>query len=224
MVRAERALKGEVTMNAVGSDDCQRQISRLLDFWFGRRPTDADQLAALKQKWFASTAEQDDEIREKFGALAERAATGELDGFTATPEGRLALIILLDQIPRCIFRGTAEAFSRDDKALRLTLEGMEEGEDLTLEPLQRLFFCMPLQHSEDPAIQARSVRTFEALARDAADTAVAGMLAGAAGSAHDHHAIVQRFGRFPHRNDPLRRESTPAELDYLASGGKRFGQ
>ena len=200
------------------------RIDSLLEFWFDGDPADEHGRKALSKRWFAATPEQDRELKTRFGALAEAAARDELDSWTATPRGRLALIVLLDQLPRSLHRGTAAAFAQDSKALGLCLDGLEQHLDETLTPLQRLFFCMPLQHSESRTIQALAVETFGKLADAGAQEAVAGMLRGAADFALQHKKIVDRFGRFPHRNKALGRESTQEELDFLASGGPSFGQ
>jgi uncharacterized protein (DUF924 family) len=200
------------------------RIDALLDFWFGDYVTDADGLKRLQKLWFAATPDQDAEIRARFGALAGAAARGELDAWADTPRGRLALIVLLDQLPRSLHRGKRDAFACDARALALCLEGLELRFDVVLAPLERVFFCMPLQHSESPVIQALSVETFGRLSEAEVDKPIASMLANAADFAVEHRAIIDRFGRFPHRNRALGRETTEAESEFLASGGSSFGQ
>lgn len=179
-------------------------------YWFGA----AD---AQTQK------ERDEEIRHGFGGDVERATRGELDGWAATPGGRLALILLLDQFSRNIYRGTARAFAGDARALALVRDGMRSGAYESLSSLQRLFFYMPLQHAEDPAVQEESVRRIAALARDA-PAPVQPMLESCVPYAIAHRDIVRRFGRFPHRNAILGRASTPEESAYLAADAPDFGQ
>lgn len=200
------------------------QIDSLLDFWFEGHPADSDRLEALKKKWFYAGTGHDRELERSFGPLAAAAARGELDAWADAPRGRLALIILLDQLPRSLNRGTAAAFDQDAKALELCLDGLDNGLDSSLRPLERVFFCMPLQHSESQVIQALAVETFGRLAEADVETPVAAVLRNAADSAQAHREIVNRFGRFPHRNKALGRSSTAGELEYLASGGSSFGQ
>lgn len=207
-----------------GPGPTDERIDALLDFWFGGYADDADRLKLLKQLWFKATPDQDAEIRARFGTLAAAAARGELDAWAGTPRGRLALILLLDQLPRSLHRGGRDAFACDARALELCLEGLRLGLDAALAPLERVFFCMPLQHAESTVIQALSVETFRRLSETEAEKPIASMLENAADSALEHREIVDRFGRFPHRNRALGRETTAAEREFLASGGSSFGQ
>jgi uncharacterized protein (DUF924 family) len=201
-----------------------RQIEDLLEFWFDVDTADAAAMRTQSKQWFSSTAEQDRELARRFGDLANAAAAGELDGLGETARGRLALILLLDQFPRSLNRGTPAAFAQDHKALDLCVGGMSEGQLEQLEVTQRVFYCMPLQHAESRAVQAKSVATFAALAAAEAPPALAAALKNFADYAVLHQDIIERFGRFPHRNRVLGRESTAAELEFLASGGPSFGQ
>lgn len=196
----------------------------MLDYWFDGDPADADRPDQLMRKWFAGSADQDRELAQSFGELVQSAGAGELDPWAATPRGRLALIILLDQLPRSLFRGTAGAFACDPRALELCLGGLDRGQDRALHSLERLFFCMPLQHAESREIQARSTEEFEALASSADDGPMASALRTAADYAREHREIIEKFGRFPHRNRTLGRPSTDAELKFLNSGGPTYGQ
>ncbi|HUF74151.1 MAG TPA: DUF924 family protein [Gammaproteobacteria bacterium] len=200
------------------------RIDALLDFWFGGYLVDADRLNLLKKLWFSATPDQDAELRERFGGLSEAAARGELDAWAETPRGRLALIVLLDQLPRSLHRGKRDAFAQDARALELCHEGLELGIDAALAPLERVFFCMPLQHAESRVIQALAVETFGKLAETETEKPIATALGNAADFALQHRAIIDRFGRFPHRNEALGRETTEAEREFLASGGSTFGQ
>ena len=208
-------------MNGVSPDE---RIETFLDFWFEGDPARCDDPRLLMRKWFAGTPEHDRELESRFGALADAAATGELDDWKATPRGRLALIILLDQLPRSLHRGTPRAFATDPKALAVTLEGLDQGQDVCLHPLERIFFCMPLQHSESRAVQARSIEVFEALADSVVAEPLASVLRTTSDYAHEHQQIVDRFGRFPHRNKTLGRNSSGTELEFLNSGGPTYGQ
>lgn len=198
-------------------------IESLLRFWFEPPPQSREELARRFERWFNGGPALDAEIAERFGEIAQRAARGELDALRESARGRLALILLLDQLPRHVHRGTAAAYAQDAKALALSTEGIAEGYDRQLAVLERGFFYMPLQHAEDLDAQELSVRMFERLA--AADEApdcyrpgLSAMLA----AAHEHRDTIARFGRFPHRNEALGRIDTDAEHEYLRAGGMRF--
>jgi uncharacterized protein (DUF924 family) len=201
-----------------------RGIDDLLGVWFDFDTGDAKALEDRMRRWFASAADEDRELERRFGALARDAARGTLDALAASPRGRLGLILLLDQLPRNLHRGRPEAFAGDARALALATDGLDRRLDLALAPVERIFFCMPLQHAEDRAIQARSVETYSALAAEPAPPPLAAALRKCADYAVAHRDIVERFGRFPHRNRALGRESTSAELEFLAAGGASFGQ
>jgi uncharacterized protein (DUF924 family) len=195
------------------------------EFWFGAAPLTAATLAARMSFWFGATgAHSDEEIRARFGALVERAAAGELASWADGSRGRLSLILLLDQFPRNIFRGTARAFAYDEQALGLTLSGMQSAADGALDVVERLFFYMPLQHAESLEAQDESVAACRRLLGE-----VPGELVPAfertLRAAQQHRSIIERFGRFPHRNRVLGRASTEAEEEWLREGGGAgFGQ
>lgn len=196
----------------------------LLDDWFDVNLADSPALQEQNRRWFASTPAEDHALAERFGSLARAAAAGDLDLWSGSPQGRLALIILLDQCPRNLHRGQPEAFAQDDKALALCLGGIELHMHEQLNPLERVFFCMPLQHSESLVMQELSVATFTMLADGEAPEALAEMLANVQSFAEKHRDIIARFGRFPHRNRTLGRATTTEEAAFLASGGPSFGQ
>jgi uncharacterized protein (DUF924 family) len=198
------------------------------DFWFGTAPLTAEALTRRVPFWFGEgvstlRARRDEHIRARFGALLERAARGELAAWADGPRRRLSLIILLDQFPRSIFRGTPRAFAYDPQALALTLSGMQSAADAALTVVERIFFYMPLQHAERAEVQEESVAAYRRLLAEAPETLRA-HFAGALRSAENHHAIIERFGRFPHRNRVLGRECSRPELDWLGAGGSSFGQ
>lgn len=186
----------------------------VLSFWFG----DSEE---PREEWFKKSDAFDAQVRTRFGDAFEHAASGDLDSWKATPRGRLALVVLLDQLSRNAFRGTPRSFEQDERALSLALEGIDAGEDRTLAPLERTFLYMPLMHAENRRAQARSVPLFEQLARHA-PVQVAGYLASAADFARKHRDIVERFGRFPHRNAILERTSTSEEHEFLQQSGSSF--
>lgn len=198
------------------------------DFWFGTVPLTADGLTRRMPFWFGEGGSplrerRDEHIRVRFGALLDRAARGELASWADGPRRRLSLIILLDQFPRSIFRGTSRAFAHDSEALALTLSGMQSAADAALTVVERIFFYLPLQHAERPEVQEESVAAYRRLLSEAPGP-LHGHFASALRSAENHHEIIERFGRFPYRNRALGRESTPAELEWLRAGGSSFGQ
>jgi uncharacterized protein (DUF924 family) len=184
-------------------------IREILSFWFGDQPlNDAPE---AREAWFNPTPEFDREIADRFLVNYDQTAAGDLDDLMGSAEGCLALVILLDQFPRNMFRGTARAFAADGKALAVARHALDKGFDASLPPVACLFLYLPFEHSEDRADQERSVALFEAL-----------------GNAHwldyavRHRDIVARFGRFPHRNALLGRTSTAEEEDFLTQPGSSF--
>lgn len=212
-------------MGAESSD----QARAVLDFWFGRGPRTPEAMTKRMALWFGEGGEHpearqlDQTIREQFSDTLRRAADGELDHWASTPRRRLALILLLDQFPRNVYRGTARAMAHDAKALALTLEGLQLGADGALDVIERMFFYMPLQHAESREAQEQSVTMFGRLV-DEAPAGLHKLLADSFEFAVRHRDIVERFGRFPHRNRALGRASTPEEIRYLREGGETFGQ
>jgi uncharacterized protein (DUF924 family) len=198
------------------------------EFWFGRQPMTPDSLQRRIRFWFggetpALRSQRDQQIHRRFGALYERAATGELDSWAAGPRRRLSLIILLDQFPRNMFRGTARAFACDAKALGLTLSGMQSAADAALDVVERIFFYMPLQHAESYEVQDESVAAYRRLLSEAPEP-LRESFESTRRSAENHRDIIGQFGRFPHRNRVLGRRSTPTEEEWLRIGGDSFAQ
>lgn len=182
-----------------------RLIRRILSFWF------ADGPAVSREVWFKANPSFDKEISRRFRRTYERAAAGELDGLAENAEGSLALVLLLDQFPRNLFRGTAGAFASDGPARAVARHALKRGFDRPLPPAQRLFLYLPFEHSEDLADQEQSVALFAALGD-----------AEWLDYAKRHRDIVARFGRFPHRNAALGRPSTPEEVAFLQTPGSSF--
>jgi len=186
----------------------QQRISEILDFWFGA--PESPEFGQFRPKWFESTPEFDEEIRRRFFADYERAAAGALEEWKQEARGCLALILLLDQFSRNLFREDARAFATDPEAAAIAAYAVERGYDNEVPAFQRMFFYLPFEHSEDKDVQRRSVELFQALAEDAgSDSGLE--------YAIRHQRVIERFGRFPHRNAVLGRESTPAESEFLAS-------
>ncbi|TNI90103.1 DUF924 family protein [Aeromonas allosaccharophila] len=194
----------------------------LLDLWFGDEADDVLRATRQAPLWWGKSSETDALLASRFGELARAAAEGSLAHWADAPSGRLALILLLDQLPRNIHRGTPAAFAQDPLARDLCLKGLSIGADQSLSPLARVFFYLPLEHAESREQQARSVALFEALATEQAGTSAQATFAGFADFARRHQVIIERFGRFPHRNDILGRTSTPEEAAFLQQPGSGF--
>lgn len=179
----------------------------VLTFWFG------DDATLFRDAWFAVDADFDAAC----GAFAEAwqaARDGALHRWADSPHGMLALIVVLDQFSRNLYRGSALAYAADPQALALARDAVARGFDGKLQPMQRMFIYLPFQHAEDLAAQHESVRLLEPLRLALGDATVE--------YAYRHRDIIRRFGRFPHRNAVLGRESTPDELRYLAQPGAGF--
>jgi len=198
------------------------ELEQVLEFWFGACGPDGALDRTRQRMWFSDGRQHDPAIRKRFGKLHRRAARGELDAeWTATPFGRIALIIVLDQFSRHIHRGTAAAFAQDPAGQRIAVAGVEQGVDRALIPAQRAFFYLPFEHAEDLKLQRAGVRLFERLAKEVAP-AWRKEYASFADYAGLHRDIVERFGRFPHRNKMLGRASTPEEIEFLKQPGSSF--
>ncbi len=195
----------------------------ILDFWFG--PLDADGMPEPEkyQLWFRATRQFDQLLRRRFMSYVTMASENGLEQWEVTPEGRMALILLLDQFSRNIFRGTAMAFENDRQARTLCRAGLARGDDVRLPEIQRAFFYLPLEHSERREDQAECVALYEQLYAVCQEP-LRGLIGSFLEYARDHRDIIERFGRFPHRNAILRRANTAAEEDYLQRGAPSFGQ
>lgn len=190
-------------------------------FWFGPYADDGDSIAHQSALWWGKKDATDAEIRRRFAPLVGRAAAGELDDWLASPRGRVALILLTDQFPRCIWRGNAPAFAFDTLARRWALEALRLEIDRDCRPVERVFLYLPLEHSEDPDDQAEAVRRFAALA-GSVPPRLRHHFDDYLDFARRHQAIIERFGRFPHRNAALGRGSSAAELAFLQQPGSSF--
>jgi len=189
----------------------------VLSYWFGDERDPIDGVAALERravKWFYGGPEVDREIAARFGEILERARRSELDGWADTPRDRLALIVVLDQFSRNVFRGTPFAFAQDAAAQRLAVTGLEASMDQGLALHERIFFALPLSHAEDSVLQERGLAYAERIAADA-PAAVRPFYERTVEFARKHHDVVARFGRLPSRNGTLGRASTPQEITYL---------
>jgi uncharacterized protein (DUF924 family) len=195
----------------------------IIDFWMGDAASSVEALGRRNRFWFSADPKVDAEIRLRFGGLLATEAAEVYQSWKATPRGRLGLILLFDQFPRNVYRGTATAFAFDHKALALSRSGIDAELDRSLGALERMFFYMPLQHAEASEAQDLSVALFEALTVSCPPEQRA-YFQQSLSFAREHRDLIARFGRFPHRNQVLNRESTGEETAYLRGGGKTFGQ
>ena len=197
------------------------RIEDILQFWFGAFPTPYTADKSKSDMWFKNGATYDSEIFINFGVDYDKAINGELDYWIDSYRGRLALIILLDQFSRHIHRGTADAFSQDEKAQALCIDGLGAGDDARCHSVERSFFYLPLQHAEDAEKQNLSVRAYEQLVRDVPEQYQKSFNVNLS-FAKSHQFVIEKFGRFPELNEILSRESTDEELAFIASGKYSF--
>ncbi|MET0866586.1 MAG: DUF924 family protein, partial [Pseudorhodoplanes sp.] len=190
----------------------------VLDFWLGDGIEQEWPTQDLSNRWFGGGAGLDAEIRARFGADVTTAVAGGLREWENPPLTRLALVILLDQFTRNVFRGKAQAFAGDARAQQLVLRTIAAGEDLQLPWAGRVFLYMPLMHAENLALQDECVASFTRLVADAPESLKI-RLQDNLNFARKHRDIIERFGRFPHRNAVLGRETTPEEQAFLDEGG-----
>ena len=188
-------------------------FNEVLDFWFGSRGS--PEFGRPREVWFKKSETFDDAIRTRFLDLHREAAGGRLLHWRAEAESLLALIVVLDQFSRNMFRGTERAFATDAQALEAAQLALAQGFDRSLLPVQRWFVYLPFEHAEDLAHQRRSLELFGELHNDPDS-------AGAIDYARRHYEIIERFGRFPHRNAILGRASTPEEIEFLQQPGSGF--
>ena len=185
----------------------------VLDFWFG--PAGSPEFGKPREAWFRKSDQFDDAIRTRFLDLHRQAADGQMQRWQGAPDSLLALILVLDQFPRNLFRGSSRAFATDDQALAAAQLAVVRGHDRALSPVLRWFIYLPFEHAEDLALQRRCLDLFEGLRGDSDS-------AGAIDYARRHYEIIARFGRFPHRNAVLGRISTPEEIEFLKQPGTGF--
>jgi len=194
----------------------------VLATWFGEGVASPERVTERARLWFAGDPAFDALLRERFAGLPARAQRGELDAWKESARSALALVLVLDQLPRNLYRDTAECFAYDGQACAVAAAAMARGFDAELTPLEATFLYLPLEHAEDIGSQEQCVSLFGALlgrAPEALHPQFEQFLA----YAERHRDVIRRFGRFPHRNAALGRASTPEEIGYLDSGGERFG-
>lgn len=197
--------------------------SDVLEFWIGNAADDGGSMQDAFKRWFQGGEQFDKEVQQRFGAAVAAALAGEYTQWEGSPRARLALVILLDQFPRNIHRGTALAFSGDARAVALSRCTVAENALRDMAPLERLFMLMPYQHVEHLPVQEEGLVQFRELAAADVPDFVARFLRSSLDYAEQHREIIARFGRFPHRNKVLGRDSTADELEWLEDGA-RFGQ
>lgn len=191
----------------------QNDWQQVLDFWFGAPNTPG--YGQSRSEWFRKSDAFDEAIGARFETVYEAAARGELAHWKDRVKSALALVIVLDQFPRNMYRGTPRAFAADPLALEVARHIVAQGWDRDMKPVERLFVYLPFEHAEDMAMQRESVRLFETL-RDEPQS-IEGI-----DYAYRHFEIIERFGRFPHRNAILGRASTPEEIEFLKQPGSSF--
>ena len=190
-------------------------IDRIISFWFDTH----DQ----RKRWFEQSDELDKQIKTEFGNLVSQARTPALDKWTQGPKGTLAILVLLDQFSRNIFRGSADSFSGDAKALDIAMQGIAKGLDREVEPIQQALFYLPLMHNETLLGQIAAVSLYENYAqRCEPDSPAKTFATDSIGFAKQHRDVISRFGRFPRRNEALGRKSTAEELEYLRENPHGF--
>lgn len=191
-------------------------IADILTFWFDDPNRPHSEYGQPRQIWFRKNPTFDQQVRSRFETVYDQARQGQWEAWLETSSGSLALVVLLDQFPRNMFRGSARSFEADSQARSVARRAIAQGFDRARLPVERQFFYLPFEHSEDLADQDYAVTLFESLVK--ADPG----LQSALDYAYRHRQVIAQFGRFPHRNPVLGRQSTQAELSFLAQPGSRF--
>jgi uncharacterized protein (DUF924 family) len=194
----------------------------ILRFWFGDRCETEEEISALVEKCFSVNPDLDGEIRERFGDAPERAIAGEFDAWRDETRAAVALVIVLDQFPRNLFRASPQAFAFDARALEIAKQWVDDGNAQGAAPIEACFMYLPFEHAESLEDQRRCMSLYEELARRVPPE-LRERFDGFTDYARRHETIIERFGRFPHRNELLGRASTPDEVRYLEDGGDTFG-
>jgi uncharacterized protein (DUF924 family) len=199
----------------------KKRSEEILEFWFGESVGTEPPSPERLRLWFGGEPETDRLIRERFILDLKRARRGDYNHWREKPRGALAFIIILDQFARNIHRGSPQAYAGDDQCRKLCLAGIELGQDRALAMVERAFFYLPLEHAEDPKLQRLSVQAFTNL-REQAPATLEKMCQGFLDYALRHRDIIERFGRFPHRNAAMGRPSTPEEEAFLLEPNSSF--
>ncbi len=203
-------------------DMTDSQIKRIIDYWYGNPINETTVVGERFDLWFGKSDEADREIKELFSEDVEKLIAGQYQHWLQTPKGRLASIILIDQFCRQIYRGTPKAFEHDSKALKFCLDGIAIGHDLALSRPLRYFYYLPLEHSESIEHQYQCVAAYQSMADECTTEDLKKIYIEAKGYADKHLVIIERFGRFPHRNEILGRVSTAEEIEFLKGPDSSF--
>lgn len=193
----------------------------VLETWFGNDQETPDAVDERARLWFAPDSSFDELIRDQFASFPDRALAGEFSDWAGAARSCLALVLVLDQFPRNLYRGSSQSFAYDATALEVCRDALARGLDGELSPLEAVFLYLPLEHTEDLHVQTQSVSMFRKLL-GRASTQLTDRFESFLVYAQRHHAVIEQFGRFPHRNAVLGRRSTSAEIDYMESGGETF--
>ncbi len=193
----------------------------IIQFWFGNHDSNKEINDEKKSLWWLKNDHTDKEIRQRFENISNALCRREMKEVQRSPRGLLASIICLDQFPRNMYRGTARSFSCDAAALRFAIKMVDQAWDQALKPIYRLFAYLPFEHSEEMAMQEKSLMLYDNLRRSA-DQDEQEMFNGYYEFAYKHFRIIDRFGRYPHRNEILGRGSTAEELVFLSQPGSSF--
>ncbi len=193
----------------------------VIGFWFGDQLSNRDINAQKKSVWWSKSEEVDREIRRRFESVTNALIRAEMEAMLASPRGILAAVICLDQFPRNMYRGTARSFAYDAAALKLAVAMVDQAWDQALRPIYRVFAYLPFEHSEDMAMQEKSLMLYDNL-RNTVDEEERQMFDEYYQFAYKHFEFIARFGRYPHRNKILGRESTAEELAFLSRPGSSF--
>ena len=193
----------------------------ILDYWFGRTDDDVDCANQKASLWWGKSPDVDADIRERFEPMLQLLVNGGNHYWLKFPESRLSAIIVLDQFSRNIYRDSSIAYSADLLALNWCLSGIHEKLEKQLRPIEQVFFYLPLEHAEDLSLQHLCVERFQQLVEEV-PVSQRETFVGFLDYAEQHAAVIEQFGRFPHRNEVLGRESTPDELAYLVQPGSGF--
>jgi uncharacterized protein (DUF924 family) len=196
-------------------------INKTLGFWFGNETDEKNVIRKQSELWWGKGVDADINIKEQFEELYQLAVNDKLNDWLKSPKGQLALIILIDQFSRVINRDSADAFSQDSKALAMALEGVSKNCDKSLSFIERVFYYMPLEHSENLDDQSQCVALFQKLLFEVPEN-LKNEFQGYLQFAEKHKEIIERFHRFPHRNKVLNRISSAEELEFLIQPGSSF--
>ena len=199
----------------------EHPIESVLNFWFGTRYHKTEITAEQRGRWFGKSRDIDEEITQRFHTLLSDAGAGALDHLHSLPKGHLAVILLLDQFSRHRWRDSADMYQFDPQALALATTLINDGGHKTYAPIEQVFLYLPLEHAEDLTVQAHCVALFSELVLEVPSASRPGYEE-ALRYAEKHWEIIERFGRFPHRNELLGRSTTPEEEEFLKTPGSRF--